>query len=46
MIDSPMIVKDWMDALYRNQETNTYGRLNIDGIWRDAQGQLNPENGK
>jgi hypothetical protein len=46
MIDSPMIVKDWMDALYRNQATNAYGRLNTDGIWCDAQGQSNPKNGK
>jgi hypothetical protein len=46
MIDSPIIVKEWMDALYKNQSTNAYGRLDIDGIWRDAQGQLNPKNGK
>ncbi|CAF4947150.1 unnamed protein product [Rotaria sp. Silwood1] len=46
MIDSPMIVKDWMDALYRDQATNAYGRLNSNGIWRNAHGQLNPKNGK
>ncbi len=46
MIDSPMIVKEWMDALYRNQATNNYGRLNIDGKWHDASGQLNHKNGK
>ncbi|CAF4643135.1 unnamed protein product [Rotaria socialis] len=46
MIDSPMIVKYWMDALYRNQATNAYGRLDSDEIWRDAQGQLNTKNGK
>ena len=44
MIDSPMIVKDWMDALYRNQATHEYGRLDLDGIWRGAQGHLNPKN--
>ncbi len=46
MIDSSIIVKDLMDALYTNQSTNVYGRLNTDGIWYDAQGQLNPKNGK
>jgi hypothetical protein len=46
MIDSPIIVKEWMDTLYKNQSTNAYGRLDIDGIWRDAQGKLNPKNGK
>ncbi|CAF0815465.1 unnamed protein product [Adineta steineri] len=46
MIDSPMIVKEWMDALYRNQSTNAYGKLDTDGIWRDVYGKLNPKNGK
>lgn len=46
MIDSPQIVKDWMDALYKNQSTAKYGKVGLDGIWRDDQGNLNPNNGK
>ena len=46
MIDSPIIVKEWMDALYKNQSTAKYGKLNLDGKWRDSQGNLNPKNGK
>jgi hypothetical protein len=46
MIDSSLIVKEWMDVLYKNQSTNEYGRLDVDGKWRDDQGQLNPNNGK
>jgi hypothetical protein len=46
MIDSPLIVKEWIDALYKNQSTNEYGRLNDDGKWRDADGNLNPHGGK
>ncbi len=46
MIDSPEIVKEWMDALYKNQSTATYGRVDLDGKWRDDQGNLNPKNGK
>jgi hypothetical protein len=46
MIDSPIIVKEWMDALYKNQSTAEYGQLDCDGKWRDDQGNLNPKNGK
>ncbi len=46
MIDSPLIVKEWIDALYKNQSTNEYGRLDNEGQWRDADGNLNPHNGK
>jgi hypothetical protein len=46
MIDSPIIVKEWMDALHKNQATNVYGRLHIDGMWRDVLGQVDPRNGK
>ncbi|POV99114.1 hypothetical protein PSTT_14015 [Puccinia striiformis] len=38
MIDSAKIVKDWMDCLISNQNTQLYGQLNSDGIWRDDQG--------
>ncbi|CAF1197233.1 unnamed protein product [Rotaria sordida] len=30
MIDSPVIVKEWMDALYKNQSTYQYGRIQSD----------------
>ncbi|UJR31202.1 hypothetical protein I4U23_018706 [Adineta vaga] len=46
MIDSPLIVKEWMDALYKNQSTYQYGKVDLDGIWRDDQGHLNPRDGK
>jgi hypothetical protein len=46
MIDSPSIVKEWVDALYQNQATNECGKLGLDGIWRDKDGHLNPHNGK
>jgi hypothetical protein len=46
MIDSPLIVKEWIDALYKNQSTNEYGKVDPDGIWRDEDGNLNPHNGK
>lgn len=35
MVDSKEIVKDWMDALHRQQNTQLYGRVDDDGIWRD-----------
>ncbi|CAF1352428.1 unnamed protein product [Rotaria sordida] len=30
MIDSPLVVKEWMDALYNNQSTYQYGRIHFD----------------
>ncbi|CAF1383989.1 unnamed protein product [Rotaria sp. Silwood1] len=30
MIDSQLIVKEWMDALYKNQSTHQYGRIHFD----------------
>ncbi len=46
MVDSPVIVKEWMDALYKNQSTFQHGRVDLDGNWRDDEGNLNPKNGK
>ncbi len=46
MIDSPLIVKEWMDALQKNQLTHQYGKVDLDGIWRDDQGRLNQHDGK
>jgi hypothetical protein len=28
-----------MDALYKNQSTHQYGKVDLDGIWRDDQGR-------
>ncbi|CAF3002949.1 unnamed protein product [Rotaria sp. Silwood2] len=30
MIDSPLVIKEWMDALYKNQSTYQYGRIHFD----------------
>jgi hypothetical protein len=38
MIDSPKIVQDWMNGLISNQNTQLYGQVHPDGIWRDAEG--------
>ncbi|UJR38813.1 hypothetical protein I4U23_031478 [Adineta vaga] len=35
MIDSPEIVQEWINTLYKNQSTTIYGKLNTDGIWCD-----------
>lgn len=40
MIDSPEIVQEWMDALHKNQSTAKYGRLDVDGKWREHQGNI------
>ncbi|KAI5195060.1 hypothetical protein E4T38_09252 [Aureobasidium subglaciale] len=40
MIDSAEIVMKWRQGIERNQNTGKLGRAsNVDGIWRDAQGQ-------
>ncbi|KAF8312473.1 hypothetical protein DL93DRAFT_2059854 [Clavulina sp. PMI_390] len=38
MVDSPTIMKEWRDGLDANQNTLKYGRVQLDGIWRDADG--------
>lgn len=30
MIDSPAVVREWMDAIHKNQSTYEYGRVNFD----------------
>jgi hypothetical protein len=45
MIDSPIIVKEWMNALNRNQSTAKYGKVDLDGKWHDDQGDLSSNNG-
>lgn len=46
LIDSPLIVREWIDALYKNQSTNEYGRLDDDGQWRDMDGNVIPHHRK
>jgi phosphatidylserine/phosphatidylglycerophosphate/cardiolipin synthase-like enzyme len=35
MVDSALIVKDWMETLNRQQNTLAFGKIDDDGIWRD-----------
>jgi len=35
LIDSPVIVQDWLEQLRSNQNTGIYGQVDRDGIWRD-----------
>jgi hypothetical protein len=46
MIDSPEIVKEWMDALYKNRSTADYVKVDLDDKWRDDQANLNTNNEK
>lgn len=39
MVDSPELCRSWIDGLRRNQNTEPYGRLGADGIWRDGEGK-------
>ncbi|KAH9809011.1 hypothetical protein DFH28DRAFT_1134528 [Melampsora americana] len=38
MIDSKQMVGEWMHALISNQNTQLYGKVGLDGIWRDGAG--------
>ncbi|KAJ6786956.1 hypothetical protein PWT90_04593 [Aphanocladium album] len=40
MIDSPEICTKWRNSIERNQNTERFGRVAEDGIWRDAEGNL------
>lgn len=42
MVDSELIVSDWMAAIYRQQNTELYGRVDDDGIWRDKTTRKTP----
>jgi len=46
MIDSSAVVKEWMNALSKNQSTHQYGQIDLDGIWRDDEGNENPNDGR
>lgn len=39
MIDSAQIVTEWQNALISNQNTQLFGRVGTDGIWRDDKGR-------
>jgi len=43
MLDSPLICKEWREAIDANQNTKYYGLIESkDGIWRDNQGKQLP----
>ncbi|KZT52557.1 hypothetical protein CALCODRAFT_520622 [Calocera cornea HHB12733] len=39
MVDSPAIVKEWIDGLNTNQNTLAFGLVDDDGIWRYKEGE-------
>jgi len=39
MVDSPQIVREWQDAIRANENTHIYGKIDLDGIWRDKEGK-------
>jgi len=39
MVDSPEIVREWMTAIHSNQNTQKYGKVSSDGIWRGDNGE-------
>lgn len=39
MVDSPAIVKEWIDGLNTNQNTHAFGLVDEDGIWRYHDGE-------
>ena len=39
MVDSPEICEVWREGIERNQNTQEFGRVADDGVWRDADGQ-------
>lgn len=38
MVDSPEICARWRDGIEQNQNTLAFGRVHVDGVWRDAEG--------
>jgi hypothetical protein len=41
MIDSPELVRAWLDGLDTNQNTRLYGRVSDrDGVWRSKDGEV------
>jgi len=47
MLDSRMIVNEWVTALRRNQSTHIYGRVDPAlGVWRGRYGDQMPDTGK
>lgn len=39
MVDSRSIVLEWQDGIRANQNTHLYGQVELDGVWRDSEGQ-------
>lgn len=46
MVDDQVVVKEWINALRRNQSTHIYGRVDDDGIWRGRTGTQKVDTGK
>lgn len=45
LLDSPLIAKEWREAIDANQNTKYYGLVDPkDGVWRDKNGQELPAN--
>jgi hypothetical protein len=41
LVDSPQLVRDFMQGLDANQNTSKYGKVDTsDGVWRDASGEV------
>ena len=37
MVDSPELIKEWIDGINANQNTKMYGQVDsADGVWRDG----------
>ena len=44
MVDSPPLVKEWIQGINANQNTLLYGKVDSkDGIWRDKDGNELPD---
>lgn len=43
MIDSPLIVTEWLKGIREAENTEQYGRLQDDGVWRDKDGNVLPD---
>ena len=39
MVDSKQVVAEWMAALHSNQNTQQYGMVGTDGVWRYESGK-------
>jgi len=40
MIDSPLLIQEWMEAIYKNQSTAQFGMVDLNGSWIGDKKQL------